>query len=173
MASKEIQAKIEEQHQLLQQKAVKDAPESSQKKLEEAKEVETKKEHTVTTTTTTVNPQNTIDDANKLRIILKGVNDIYTHHFDFKEMGVEFDIEIKTPNALEEAPIKNFVWSLFPDVTGGIPDYQYIVYYTMKLLELYGRNLPAILQDPENIYNTDILYVIGEDFLNWKDQFQL
>lgn len=161
MPSKEIEAKIKEQELALQEQAHELANEEKDTTVEE-KVVEAPKALT---------PEERDDQADKLKTLLRGVNDKYKHHFNFEELDMKFDVTIKVPNALEEAPITNFVFSQFPDLDA-IPNYQYVVYYTIKLLENQGENLPEFLQDMDNIYNTDILYAIGEGYFEWRSRFQ-
>lgn len=188
MASKEIEAKIAEQQELLQQQKVEQSSDTAKAKKELAEELatkndevstedskddkdteegskmETKEEHDAKMAKNT-------EQSKGLKALLRGVNDTYKHHFNFEELGLEFDLSIKVPNALEEAPITNFVFSQFPDLDA-VPNYQYTVFYTIKLIELQGIDVPVFLVDLENIYNTDILYAIGENYFEWRSRFQ-
>lgn len=106
--------------------------------------------------------------------IVRGVNDVFTKHYDFnKEWGVEFDISIKAPNALEQGRVIARREAYLQGVGMAVSPFHYQVYNTLATIRECGVIVPKVLETDEDIYNLHLLYAVGEDFGAWLATFRL
>lgn len=105
--------------------------------------------------------------------IIRGVNDTFEKHYKFDELGLEFTIKIKAPNAIEMGRIQAKVAAYLNGMGNYVSEYISTVYSTLAAIRVTGVEVPDCLDDDEKIYNLDILYVIGRDFQQWLNNFQL
>ncbi|AAY52876.1 hypothetical protein [Listeria phage List-36] len=104
--------------------------------------------------------------------IIKGVNDVWTHEYDFKELDLKFTIRLRAPNALEQATIQANREAYLKGTGALVSDYIYTIYHTLATIRTVGVDIPKELAEDDNIYNTAILYQIGRDFAEWLDTFR-
>ena len=48
----------------------------------------------------------------------------------------------------------------------------YMAFYMLATLRICGEEIPRFLENDENIYAADILYIMGMDFVEWLDSFR-
>lgn len=157
MANADLDERIKEE-----QARLKNASTETQEKAHEAAKHSEKQEPT---------EKETSELNSKLNVLLRGVNDTFKKHYNFEEDGLDFNIEIKVPNALEEAQIADKVYALFPD-SNFIPGEVWQTYYTIYLVHDFSKGAPKALTDIDNIYNTDWFTKIGADYQQWRSQFR-
>lgn len=114
------------------------------------------------------------EEVQKIDRVIRGVNDIFSKHYDFeKEWGVTFDISIKAPNAIEQGTIQARREAYLQGMGMAVSPYQFQVYHTLATIRTCGVVIPKILEKDEDIYNLNILYAIGQDFGDWLSTFRL
>lgn len=111
-------------------------------------------------------------DTEAINRVLTGKNDVFEKHYKIDELGLEFDIKIKHPNALEQAKIHAKTALYFDGLGRFMSDYLMLAYTTLATLRVTGIDVPDFLKNDEEIYNMNILVVIGEDYRDWLDTFQ-
>lgn len=105
--------------------------------------------------------------------IIRGVNDTFEKDYNFEDLGLKFTIKIKAPNALEIGKIQARLASYLGGMNNYVSEYMLVVYQTLATIRTVGVEIPEFLQKDEEIYNLDILYVIGRDFQQWLNNFRL
>lgn len=105
--------------------------------------------------------------------IIRGVNDVFEKDYKFDDLGVEFTIKIKAPNALEIGRIQARTSSYLGGMNNYASEYMLIAYQTLSAIRTTGIDVPKELEKDEDIYNLDMLYLIGRDFQQWLDNFRL
>lgn len=105
--------------------------------------------------------------------IIRGVNDTFVKDYDFEDMGLKFQIKLKAPNALEIGKIQARMSAYLGGMNNYSSEYMLIVYQTLATLRVTGIDVPKELAKDEDIYNLEILYVIGRDFQQWLNNFRL
>jgi len=104
--------------------------------------------------------------------IIKGQNDVFKKHYTFKDLGLEFTVKIKAPNAIEVGKIQARKMAYLNGMSNYTTDYFSIVYDTLAALRVTGIDVPKELASDEDLYNLDIIYQIGVDFQQWLARFQ-
>lgn len=105
--------------------------------------------------------------------IIRGVNDVFEEHYEFKDLGLKFTIKIKAPNAIEIGKIQARMMAYLNGMSNYASEYFITVYHTLSALRVVGIDVPKELANDEDIYNLDILYQIGVDFKKFLDRFRL
>lgn len=105
--------------------------------------------------------------------IIRGVNDTFEKDYNFEDLGLKFTIKIKAPNALEIGKIQARLSAYLGGMNNYVSEYMLVVYQTLATIRTVGIEIPEFLQKDEEIYNLDILYVIGRDFQQWLNNFRL
>jgi len=110
--------------------------------------------------------------ANKtLDKVLRGVNDTFTKHYKFEELGLEFDIKVRYPNKRDSAKINSMREDLL-DGTGTYQNYMTrMVYQTLCMLSVVGIDVPDYF-DLDGYARDDVTYEIGEDINDWLNSFR-
>ena len=111
-------------------------------------------------------------DTEAINRVLAGKNDIFKKHYKLDELGLEFDIELKHPNALEQAKIHAKTALYFDGLGRFMTDSIILAYTTLATLRVCGTKVPDFLQNDEDIYNMNLLVMIGEDYRDWLDTFR-
>ncbi len=132
--------------------------------------VDKEKEKDLQTTSDEVVNQN--KDVEAINRVLAGKNDIFKKHYKVDELGLEFDITIKHPNALEQAKIHAKTALYFDGLGRFMTDGIHLAYTTLATLRVVGRDVPEFLANDEEIYNMNILVMIGEDYRDWLESFR-
>lgn len=105
--------------------------------------------------------------------IIRGVNDTFEKEYDFSELGIgKLLIKIKAPNAIEIGKIQAKLSAYLGGMNNYASEYFIMVYQTLAAIRVCGEEVPKPLEDDEQIYNLDILYVIGRDFQHWLNSFR-
>ncbi|UGO47653.1 hypothetical protein MCCARTNEY_79 [Bacillus phage vB_BanH_McCartney] len=104
--------------------------------------------------------------------IIRGVNDTYIKEYDLPDYDLKFTIKIKAPNAIQMAKIHARTASYLDGMNIYQSEYILIVYQTLSTLKLCGIDVPEFIKKEEELYNLDIIYTIGRDFINWLDTFR-
>ncbi|AOZ61997.1 hypothetical protein QCM8_79 [Bacillus phage QCM8] len=104
--------------------------------------------------------------------LIRGVNDTYIKEYDLPEYDLKFTIKIKAPNAIQLAKIHARTSSYLDGMNIYQSEYILIVYQTLSTLKLCGIDVPDFIKKEEELYNLDIIYTIGRDFINWLDTFR-
>lgn len=104
--------------------------------------------------------------------IIRGQNDLFVKHYKMEEFGVEFTIKIQAPNAIEFGNITARMSGYLSGMNNYVSQYMTMVYQTLGLIRVCGKEVPEFLQKDEEIYNLDILYTIGVDFAEWMNTFR-
>lgn len=115
------------------------------------------------------------DDRNKeVDVILHGVNDVWSKHYDYKEDGVEFDVSAHMPNIKENGRILSLLNQYLLGTSMMTSNYWYQVYHGLALLRVCGETVPDELKDDEHIYivSANWLKNIDEDFSQWMSRFR-
>lgn len=105
--------------------------------------------------------------------VIAGENDVFEKDYKFKELGLEFTIKIKYPNALEQGKIHAQTALYFDGLSRFMPENIMLAYTTLASLRVCGIDVPEFLQNDEEIYNINILAVIGKDYVDWLNSFRL
>lgn len=111
-------------------------------------------------------------DVEAINRILKGKNDVFEKHYKMDEIGKEFTVKIKAPNALEQAKIHAKTALYFDGLGRFMTESIMLAYTTLSTLRICGVEVPDFLKDDEDIYNMNLLIVIGEDYSEWLDSFR-
>jgi len=114
----------------------------------------------------------TSKDTEAINRVLVGKNDLFKKHYKIDELGLEFDIEIKHPNALEQAKIHAKTALYFDGLGRFMADSIILAYTTLATLRVCGKKVPDFLANDEDIYNMNLLVMIGEDYRDWLDSFR-
>lgn len=104
--------------------------------------------------------------------IIRGVNDTFEKDYTFSDLGLKFTIKMKAPNALEIGKIQARMSSYLGGMNNYASEYMLVVYQTLATLRTTGIDVPKELENDEDIYNLDVLYVIGRDFQQWLNNFR-
>lgn len=112
------------------------------------------------------------DEKEVVDRIIRGVNDTFEKEYNFDDIGMNFTVKIKAPNAIEIGKIQARLSLYLNGMNNYASEYMLIVYQTLATLRVVGKDLPKELAKDEDIYNLEILYVIGRDFQRWLDKFQ-
>lgn len=111
-------------------------------------------------------------DVEAINRIIRGKNDVFEKTYNLAEIGREFTIKVKAPNAIEQAKI-HAKTSLYFDGLGRFMSDSLIRAYTaLATIRVCGIEVPDFLQNDEDIYNMNILILIGEDITEWLDSFR-
>lgn len=104
--------------------------------------------------------------------IIRGVNDTFIKEYDFKDIGWKFTIKIKAPNALDVGKIQARVSAYLGGMNNYASEYMILVYQTLATLRVTGIDVPKELAKDEDLYNLDIVHIIGRDFQQWLTSFR-
>ncbi|AMB18652.1 tail assembly chaperone [Bacillus phage Eldridge] len=104
--------------------------------------------------------------------VIKGQNDVFKKKYTYTDLGLEFTIKIKAPNAIEVGKIQARKMAYLNGMSNYTTDYFSIVYDTLAALRVTGIDVPKELASDEDLYNLDIIYQIGVDFQQWLARFQ-
>jgi hypothetical protein len=105
--------------------------------------------------------------------IVRGVNDVFEKDYTFEDLGLKFTVKVKAPNALEIGKIQARMSAYLGGMNNYASEYMIVAYQMLATLRVTGLEVPKELQKDEEIYNLDILYVMGRDFKQWLDNFRL
>lgn len=105
--------------------------------------------------------------------IIRGVNDTFTKDYKYEDLGLNFTIKMKAPNALEIGRIQARMSAYLGGMNNYASEYMITVYQTLATLRTTGIDVPKELAKDEDIYNLDIIYQIGIDFQEWLNNFRL
>ncbi|AIW03470.1 tail assembly chaperone [Bacillus phage Moonbeam] len=105
--------------------------------------------------------------------VIKGQNDVFKKDYTFEDLNLKFTIKIKAPNAIEIGKIQARKMAYLNGMSNYTTDYFNTVYDTLATLRVTGIDVPKELANDEDLYNLDIIYLIGVDFKQWLDRFQL
>ncbi|QIW88684.1 tail tape measure protein [Bacillus phage P59] len=105
--------------------------------------------------------------------IVRGVNDVFEKDYDFKDLGLKFTVKVKAPNALEIGKIQARLSAYLGGMNNYASEYMIVAYQMLATLRVTGTEVPKELEKDEDIYNLDILYIMGRDFKQWLDNFRL
>lgn len=114
-----------------------------------------------------------IEQKKTIDRIVRGVNDTFEKDYNFDDLGLKFTVKIKAPNALEIGRIQARMSAYLGGMNNYASEYMSVVYSTLATLRTTGVDVPKELEKDEDIYNLDIIYLIGRDFQHWLDNFQL
>ncbi|UXQ88940.1 tail assembly chaperone 1 [Bacillus phage Thurquoise] len=104
--------------------------------------------------------------------IIRGVNDTFEQDYDLPEYGLKFKIKIKAPNAIDTGKIHARTAAYLSGMNNYASEYIYIVYQTLSAIRVNGVEIPDFLAKDEEIYNLDVLYIIGRDYTDWLSTFR-
>jgi hypothetical protein len=127
-----------------------------QEKTQEQREMETK-----------------IEQKKVIDRIIRGVNDTFEKDYTFEDLDLKFTIKIKAPNALEIGKIQARLSAYLGGMNNYASEYMIVAYQTLATIRTTGVEIPKALAKDEDIYNLDILYVIGRDFQDWLNTFRI
>lgn len=105
--------------------------------------------------------------------VIRGVNDVWEKDYNFEDLGLKFTVKMRAPNALEIGQIQARTSAYLGGMNNYASEYMLIVFQTLASLKVVGVDVPKELEKEEEIYNLDILYVIGRDFQQWLDNFRI
>ncbi|BAN59572.1 tail assembly chaperone [Bacillus phage phiNIT1] len=104
--------------------------------------------------------------------IVRGVNDVFEKNYKYEDLGWDFTVKIKMPNAIERGRIHATATRYLGGLFDFSNEYHRIVYTTLATLEVCGIDVPEELK-AENLYHLDVAYKIGEDFIEWTQTFRV
>ncbi len=104
--------------------------------------------------------------------IIRGVNDTFVKDYDLPEYDMKFTIKIKAPNAIDSGKIHARASAYLSGMNNYASDYLLTVYQTLAAIRVNGVEVPEVLAKDEDIYNLDVLYVIGRDYAEWLGTFR-
>jgi len=104
--------------------------------------------------------------------IIRGVNDTFIKEYEFEDLGMKFTIKIQAPNAIEIGQIQARLSAYLGGMNNYSSEYFLRAYQTLATIRTTGKDIPKELEKDEDIYNLDILYIIGRDFQQWLDNFR-
>jgi len=104
--------------------------------------------------------------------IIRGVNDTFIKEYKYPDMGIEYTVKLKAPNAIEIGKIQAMMSAYLGGMNNYASDYMLTVYQTLATLRVVGIDVPKELEKDEDIYNLDIIYEIGVDFQRWLENFR-
>ena len=113
-----------------------------------------------------------VKERKELDRIVHGVNDTWVKEYDIKELDLKFKISIKAPKVADQGRIQALLERYLDGVGSLVSQYVFTVYHTLATIRVCGIDVPIELQDDERIYNTNILFRIGNDFAEWLDTFR-
>lgn len=105
--------------------------------------------------------------------LIKGVNDVFEKTYDVEELDLHFTIKIKAPNAVEIGQIQARTAQYLGGMGNFVSSYFIIVYQALSAIRVCGKDVPEFLQKDEEIYNLDVLHMIGRDFQHWLESFRI
>jgi hypothetical protein len=117
--------------------------------------------------------QQKIEEKKVIDRIVRGVNDTFIKKYDLDDLDLHFTIKIKAPNALEIGKIQARLSAYLGGMNVYASDYMLEVFQALATLRTTGIDVPKFLQKDEEIYNLEILYLIGRDFRDWLNTFRL
>lgn len=111
---------------------------------------------------------------NTLMRFVHGTNDVFRHHYNFKEDGVEFDIAIREPNIRERGLILARTSNYLDGMSSLVDISSYNIFSTLSLIRQCGVDIPLELQDDRTMYAPSMnwLLQIGSDFSDWEKRFR-
>jgi arginine utilization protein RocB len=124
------------------------------------KETETLKFHT------------TGEENEQVKTIIRGVNNVWRKKYNFKERGLEFTVAVHAPSMIEQGKVHALRESYLGGVGTALSQQTYMAFYMLATLRICGEEIPRFLENDENIYAADILYIMGMDFVEWLDSFR-
>ncbi|ALA07794.1 putative tail assembly chaperone [Bacillus phage BC01] len=104
--------------------------------------------------------------------LIRGVNDTYIKEYDLPDYDLKFTIKIKAPNAIQMARIHAETSRYLGGTNVYQSEYILIVYQTLSTLKICGIDVPEFLKKEEELYNLELVFTIGRDFINWLDTFR-
>lgn len=104
--------------------------------------------------------------------IIRGVNDTFVKSYDLPEYDMKFTIKIKAPNAIDSGKIHARASAYLSGMNNYASEYLLTVYQTLAAIRVNGVEVPEVLAKDEDIYNLDVLYVIGRDYAEWLSTFR-
>lgn len=111
-------------------------------------------------------------DVEAINRVIKGENDIFEKEYDIKELGLEFKIKVRFPNALEQGRIHAKTAIYLDGTNRFMPEAIHTAYHTLAMLQVVGIDVPKFLTNDEEIYNMNVFLMIGRDLSEWMDTFQ-
>jgi hypothetical protein len=113
-----------------------------------------------------------IEEKQVIDRVIRGVNDLFVKDYDLPELGMQFTIKIRVPNALEIGRIQGRLSAYLNGMNNYASEYFIVSYQTLATLRITGVDVPKELAKDEDIYNLDVLYQIGRDFQQWLNKFR-
>lgn len=115
---------------------------------------------------------NNEEEINLIDRVIRGVNDTFVKEYNFTEWKLKFTVKIKAPNAIDQGKIQALRESYLNGMGMSVSTFIYQVYQTLATIRICGFDLPKELEKDEDIYNLNILYIIGQDFNKWLATFR-
>jgi hypothetical protein len=114
-----------------------------------------------------------VEEKQAIDRIVRGVNDTFIKRYDIDDLDLHFTIKIKAPNALDIGKIQARLAAYLGGMNVYASDYMLEVFNTLATIRTTGVEVPKCLEKDEEIYNLDVLYMIGRDFRDWLNTFRL
>lgn len=113
------------------------------------------------------------EDTSKIDRIVRGVNDVFKKHYDFNnEYGVEFDLAVRAPNAIESGRIQGRREAYLEGMGMAVGRFHYDAFHMLATIRICGVEVPKCLENDEDIYNLGVLYTIAQDYQEWLSFFR-
>lgn len=114
-----------------------------------------------------------VEEKKVIDRIVRGVNDTFIKDYTIEDLGLKFTIKIKAPNALDTGKIQARLAAYLGGMNVYASDYMLEVFNILATIRTTGIDVPKCLEKDEEIYNLDLLFMIGRDFRDWLNSFRL
>ena len=104
--------------------------------------------------------------------IIRGYNDKFTKHYNFEELGLEYDITLHLPNLLEQGQINALRSRYLGGTDTDQPSYVYYAFEMMAIIQIVGDDVPKYFKNEEAVYNSVPLIQMYQDFVEFQQSFR-
>ena len=104
--------------------------------------------------------------------IIRGYNDKFTKHYNFEELGLEYDITLHLPNLLEQGQINALRSKYLGGTDTDQPAYVFYAFEMMAIIQIVGDDVPKYFKNEEAVYNPAPLLQMYQDFVDFQQTFR-
>lgn len=117
--------------------------------------------------------QKDIEAQGEVSRILRGKNDVFEKEYSFYGGDLKCKIKLKAPNAIDQGIIRSLQTSYLNGLVKFVMEEDRVIFWTLAVFNSNcAIEVPEMLSDAENVYNTTPHLTIGRDFQRWLAGFR-
>lgn len=104
--------------------------------------------------------------------VIRGYNDSFIKHYDFRELGLTFTIKLHLPNMIEQGQINALRSKYLGGTDVDQPAYIYYAFEMLATIQVVGDEVPKYFKNEEDVYNPAPLIQMYNDWMEFQSTFR-